>query len=115
MALISYNVWIAWCIFLADFYSLRKDVEVTSERVEEIRSSAGLQQLQHELADLESKAADGSFWDDRAKAQETLLALTDAKEKMKLLDKFKTKVNAHSLNYILLIILHCICDEEDNR
>lgn len=78
--------------FASDFYSLRKDVETTSERVEEIRASAGLQQLEQELEDLESKAAGSSFWDDRAKAQQTLLALTDVKERIKLLNEFKTKV-----------------------
>ncbi|PON89116.1 Peptide chain release factor [Trema orientale] len=77
---------------MQDFYSLRKDVETVSERVEEIRASAGLQQLEQELLALESKAADSSFWDDRARAQETLLALTDVKDKIKLLTEFKTKV-----------------------
>ncbi|KAG2696899.1 hypothetical protein I3843_07G081000 [Carya illinoinensis] len=75
-----------------DFYSLRRDVEGTSERVEEIRGSAGLQQLEQEFADLELKAADSSLWDDRDKAQETLLALTDVKDKIKLLTEFKTQV-----------------------
>ncbi|XVE62136.1 hypothetical protein DITRI_Ditri06bG0094600 [Diplodiscus trichospermus] len=77
---------------MQDFYALRKDVENVSERVEEIRTSAGLQLLEKELLDLESKAADSSFWDDRAKAQETLLALTDVKAKINLLNEFKTKI-----------------------
>ncbi|XP_022746638.1 peptide chain release factor PrfB1, chloroplastic-like [Durio zibethinus] len=77
---------------MQDFYALRKDVETASERVEEIRVSAGLQLLEKELVDLESKAADSSFWDKRAKAQETLLALTDVKDKINLLNEFKTKV-----------------------
>lgn len=77
---------------MQDFYSLRRDVETTSEHVEEIRASAGLQQLEQELADLELKAADSSFWDDRDKAQEILMALTDVKDKIKLLTEFKTQV-----------------------
>ncbi|KAJ6768219.1 PEPTIDE CHAIN RELEASE FACTOR 2 [Salix koriyanagi] len=77
---------------MQDFYSLRKDVETASQRVEELRASSGLHLLEQELADLESKAADSSLWDDRAKAQETLLALTDVKDKIKLLTEFKTKV-----------------------
>ncbi|KAH8501305.1 hypothetical protein H0E87_016208 [Populus deltoides] len=77
---------------MQDFYSLRKDVETASQRVEEMRASSGLHLLEQELADLESKAADSSLWDDRAKAQETLLALTDVKDKIKLLAEFKTKV-----------------------
>lgn len=77
---------------MQDFYSLRRDVETTSERVEEIRASAGLQQLEQERADLELKAADSSFWDDQDKAQETLSALTDVKDKLKLLTEFKTQV-----------------------
>ncbi|OAY34214.1 peptide chain release factor PrfB1, chloroplastic isoform X1 [Manihot esculenta] len=77
---------------MQDFYSLRRDVEAASERVEEIRASAGIQQLEQQLADLESRAADSSFWDDRARAQETLLALTDVKDKIKLLNDFKIKV-----------------------
>lgn len=77
---------------MQDFYTLRRDVEAISERAEEIRASAGLQQLEEELAVLEMKAADSSFWDDRAKAQETLLALTDVKDKIKLLTDFKTQV-----------------------
>lgn len=75
-----------------DFYTLRKDVEIASARVEEIRASAGLQQLQHEIALLESKATDTSFWDDRAKAQETLSALNDLKDRLRLLSEFKSMV-----------------------
>uniref|UniRef100_A0A2P2LHS2 Uncharacterized protein MANES_12G003100 n=2 Tax=Rhizophora mucronata TaxID=61149 RepID=A0A2P2LHS2_RHIMU len=77
---------------LTDFYSLRRDVETVSERVEEMRNSAGLQQLEDDLADLESKASDSSFWDDRARAEQTLLVLTDVKDKINLLNDFKTKV-----------------------
>ncbi|KAG4135935.1 hypothetical protein ERO13_D08G247600v2 [Gossypium hirsutum] len=77
---------------MQDFYALRKDVETASERVNEIRTSAGMQQLEKELVVLESKTADSSFWDDRAKAQETLLALTDVKDKINILNEFKTKV-----------------------
>lgn len=78
---------------MQDFYTLRKDVEAASERVEEIRASAGLQQLEKELAELETKAADSSFWDDRAQAQETLQAMTDVKDKINLLTDFKTKID----------------------
>ncbi|KAF3957546.1 hypothetical protein CMV_017454 [Castanea mollissima] len=77
---------------MQDFYSLRRDVEITSARVEDIRASSGLQQLQKELAALELKAADSSLWDDQDKAQETLSALTDVKDKIKLLSEFKTQV-----------------------
>lgn len=75
-----------------DFYTLRKDVETVLERVQEIRAAAGLKQLQEDLAALEAAAADRSLWDDRAKAQETLQALTDCKDKLKLLRDFKTQV-----------------------
>lgn len=92
-------------LLLVDFYSLRRDVETLSERVEEIRASAGLPQLELELADLESKAADSSFWDDRAKAQETLLALTDIKDKIKLLSEFKTKVHIFFFFFLFYFIL----------
>ncbi|KDO53117.1 hypothetical protein CISIN_1g0170091mg, partial [Citrus sinensis] len=78
---------------MQDFYNLRKDVEAASDRVEEIRASAGLQQLEKELAELEMKAADSSFWDNRAEAQETLQALTDVKDKINLLTDFKTKMD----------------------
>ncbi|KAK9293078.1 hypothetical protein L1049_021062 [Liquidambar formosana] len=77
---------------MQDFYTLRKEVETISARFEEIRASSGLQKLEEELAVLEMKAADSSFWDDRAKAQETLLALTDVKDKIKLLTEFKIQV-----------------------
>ncbi|CAO2832595.1 unnamed protein product [Amaranthus hypochondriacus] len=77
---------------MQDFYTLRKEVESTSTRVEEIVLSAGLQHLEKELAALESKAADSTLWDDRAKAQETLSALTDVKDKLKLLKEFQTQV-----------------------
>ena len=79
-------------VLLTDFYTLRKDVETTSQRVQEIRASAGLEQLEKDLADLETATADNSFWDDRAKAQQTLMALTDVKDKIKLLSEFKTQV-----------------------
>ncbi|KAK9138715.1 hypothetical protein Sjap_009309 [Stephania japonica] len=77
---------------MQDFYTLRKEVEIVTQRVEEIRASAGVQQLEEELSVLEKKAADSSLWDDRANAQEILLALTDTKDKIKLLTEFKTQV-----------------------
>lgn len=63
-----------------------------SNRVEEIRNSSGLQKLEQELADLELKASDSNFWDDRANAQDILLSLTDVKEKLRLLSEFQTQV-----------------------
>ncbi|CAI9090840.1 OLC1v1025701C1 [Oldenlandia corymbosa var. corymbosa] len=75
-----------------DFYTLRKDVEIASHRVEEIRASAGLKQLEEDLNQLEKAAADSSLWDDRANAQQTLQALTDVREKIKLLDDFKARI-----------------------
>ncbi|XP_057960955.1 peptide chain release factor PrfB1, chloroplastic [Malania oleifera] len=75
-----------------DFYALRKDVETTSKRVEEIRASACLHQLEEDLVVLEKRTADNSFWDDRIKAQEILLALTEVKDKINLLNEFKTQV-----------------------
>ncbi|BAT83503.1 hypothetical protein LR48_Vigan03g038000 [Vigna angularis] len=77
---------------LQDFYSLRRDVEIMLQRVEEIRESSGLQLLEQELANLEEQAADISFWDNRAKAQNILSTLADVKEKIKLLNDFKTQV-----------------------
>ncbi|XP_021857416.1 peptide chain release factor PrfB1, chloroplastic [Spinacia oleracea] len=77
---------------MQDFYTLRKEVENTSKRAEEIVVSAGSEHLERELADLESKAADSTLWDDRAKAQETLSALNDVKDKLKLLKDFRTQV-----------------------
>jgi len=62
------------------------------QRVEEIRESSGLQLLEQELANLEEQAADSSFWDNRATAQKTLSTLADVKEKIKLLNDFKTQV-----------------------
>ncbi|XP_028803101.1 peptide chain release factor PrfB1, chloroplastic isoform X3 [Neltuma alba] len=76
---------------LQDFYSLRRDVEILSRRVEETRESVGILRLEQELADLELKAADTSLWDDRAKAQEVLLTLTDVKDKIRVLAEFKTQ------------------------
>ncbi|XP_027772283.1 peptide chain release factor PrfB1, chloroplastic isoform X1 [Solanum pennellii] len=78
---------------MQDFYTLRKDVETVLERVQEIRAAAGLKQLQEDLAALEAAAADRSLWDDRAKAQETLQALTDCKDKLKVLRDFKTQAD----------------------
>lgn len=97
---------------MTDFYTLRKDVEIASARVEEIRASAGLQQLEQDIANLESKASDTSFWDDRAKAQETLSALNDLKDRLRLLSEFKSMVMFSLLNCIFLffasyIMLNC--------
>ncbi|KAL8532940.1 hypothetical protein ACS0TY_009269 [Phlomoides rotata] len=77
---------------MQDFYTLRKDVETISERVEEIRGGAGLKLLEKNLAELEEASGDSSLWDDRVKAQQTLQALTDVKEKIKLLNDFKAQV-----------------------
>lgn len=85
-------------LLVSDFYSLRRDVQVVSGRVEEIRASAGIKQLEQKLAQLELKVADSSFWDDRTKAQETLQSLNDVKDKIKLLSEFKTKVREHLLD-----------------
>ncbi|KAK9129456.1 hypothetical protein Sjap_009943 [Stephania japonica] len=43
---------------MQDFYTLRKEVEIVTQRVEEIRASAGVQQLEEELSVLEKNAAD---------------------------------------------------------
>lgn len=80
-------------------------MEITLERVEEIRDSAGLQQLEQEFANLELKAADSSFWDDRDKAQEALVALTDVKDKIRVLMEFKTQVYKSSKS--MLLYCHC--------
>ncbi|EPS67120.1 hypothetical protein M569_07654, partial [Genlisea aurea] len=77
---------------MQDFYTLRKDVEVTLQHVEEIRAAAGMKRLKENVADLEEAAADSSLWDDRQKAQQTLQSLTDLKEKIKLLNDFKAQV-----------------------
>ncbi|KAL8051949.1 hypothetical protein ABFX02_06G180900 [Erythranthe guttata] len=77
---------------MQDFYTLRKEVETISVRVEEIRTSAGLKQLEKTRADLEEASGDSTLWDDRAKAQQTLQALTDVKDKIKLLNDFKSQV-----------------------
>ena len=67
-------------------------MENTSKRVGEIVESAGLEKLEAELATLESKAAETSLWDDRAKAQEILSSLADVKDKIKLLKDFQKQV-----------------------
>lgn len=67
-------------------------MEIISERVEEIRASAGLKQLEEKRAELEDASGDSSLWDDRAKAQQTLQALTEVKDRIQLLNDFKTQV-----------------------
>jgi hypothetical protein len=84
----------AWEL-VADFYALRKDVELAVERVDEVRQAAGLEQLVEEIASLESKSGDSTLWDDPSKAQELLVALTEVKEKVKLLNDFKLQVRLH--------------------
>jgi len=82
------ELWISWYkvahnLVFVDFYYLRKDVEIMSQLVEEIKESSGLQLLEQELANLEEQAADSSFWDSRAKAQDqTLSTLADVKDKV---------------------------------
>lgn len=71
---------------------LRKDVETASKRVEEVRASSGLEQLEEEVRRLEMAATDDSFWDDRTRAQQILMALNDVKDKIKLLTEIKTQV-----------------------
>ena len=73
-----------------------------SQRVGEIRESSGLQLLEQELGNLEEQAADSSFWDNRAKAHETLSTLPDVKDKIKLLNDFKTQVRFTCINFQLL-------------
>ncbi|VAH29259.1 peptide chain release factor PrfB1, chloroplastic-like [Triticum dicoccoides] len=77
---------------MQDFYALRKDVELAVERVNEVRQDAGLEQLLEEIALLENKSGDSTLWDDPSKAQELLVALTELKEKVKLLKDFKSQV-----------------------
>ncbi|KAL6577954.1 Peptide chain release factor PrfB1, chloroplastic [Orobanche minor] len=77
---------------MQDFYTLRKEVVITSERVEEIRTAAGLNLLEKNTVDLEEASADSSLWDNCVKAQQTLRALADVKEKIKLLNDFKAQV-----------------------
>ena len=77
---------------VADFYALRKEVELAIERVSEVRQSAGLEQLMEEIASLEKKSADSSLWDDTSKAQGILVSLTEVKDRVKLLNDFKSQV-----------------------
>jgi len=77
---------------VADFYALRKEVELAVERVSEVRQSAGLEQLMEEIASLEKKSADSSLWDDPSKAQGILVSLTEVKDRVKLLNDFKSQV-----------------------
>jgi len=79
-------------IFATDFYTLRKDVELALERVNEVRQSAGLEQLEEDIAALEKKSTDSSLWDDPSKAQEILVSLTELKDRVKLLNDFKLQV-----------------------
>ncbi|ONK58385.1 uncharacterized protein A4U43_C09F11750 [Asparagus officinalis] len=79
----------------------RKQVEDTINivrechyNVEEITASAGLERLEADRTLLEKKDADSSLWDDPSKAQETLLTLTDVKDKIKLLSEFKSQEGA---------------------
>lgn len=77
---------------MTDFYALRKNVELAVARVGEVRQSAGLDQLEEEIASLEKKSADSSLWDDPSKAQEILVALTEVKDRVKLLNDLKLQV-----------------------
>ncbi|KAG2645945.1 hypothetical protein PVAP13_2KG469005 [Panicum virgatum] len=77
---------------MQDFYALRKEVELAIERVSEVRQSAGLEQLMEEIASLEKKSADSSLWDDPSKAQGILVSLTEVKDRVKLLNDFKSQV-----------------------
>lgn len=77
---------------MADFYALRKDVETSLQRVDEIRASAGLEKLEADFSDLENKSADSLLWDDPSNAQKILLALTEVKDKLKQLSEFKSQV-----------------------
>ncbi|KMZ64862.1 putative Peptide chain release factor [Zostera marina] len=77
---------------LQDFYALRKDVETSLQRVDEIRASAGLEKLEADFSDLENKSADSLLWDDPSNAQKILLALTEVKDKLKQLSEFKSQV-----------------------
>ncbi|XP_040382123.1 peptide chain release factor PrfB1, chloroplastic [Oryza brachyantha] len=77
---------------MQDFYALRKDVELAVARVNEVRQSAAMDQLEEEIASLEKKSADSSLWDDPSKAQEILVALTEVKDRVKLLNDFKSQV-----------------------
>ncbi|KAK9145387.1 hypothetical protein Sjap_005290 [Stephania japonica] len=43
---------------IADFYTLRKEVEIVMQQVKEIQASTGVQQLEEELSVLEKNAAD---------------------------------------------------------
>jgi peptide chain release factor 2 len=56
--------------------------------------------LEQELANLEEEASSSSFWDDQAKAQQTLSTLADVKDKIKLLNEYKTQVRYNSENII---------------
>ena len=75
-----------------------------SQRVEESIESSGLQLLEQQLANLEEQAADSSFWDNRAKAHETLSTLPDVKDKIKLLNDFKTQVRFTLYEFSTIIL-----------
>lgn len=65
---------------------------MATERVSEVRQSAGMEQLKEEISSLEKKSGDSSLWDDPSKAQEILVSLTEVKDRVKLLNDFKSQV-----------------------
>ncbi|CAM6117320.1 unnamed protein product [Calypogeia fissa] len=75
-----------------EFFSLRKSVNDSALKVEEILSSAALEEQESILADLEQQAAQSDLWEDPEKAQTTLSNLTDLKGDLSMLKSFQSKV-----------------------
>lgn len=81
---------------LPEFFSLRKNVYDSATKVEEILSSARLEEQESTVADLEHQAAQSDLWEDPAKAQITLSHLTDLKGDLTMLKSFRSKVSVQS-------------------
>jgi hypothetical protein len=80
-------------VALPEFFSLRKSVLDSASKVEEILSSAGLEQQESMVADLEQQAAQSDLWEDPAKAQLLLSNLTDLRGDVSMLKSFESKVS----------------------
>ncbi|RDX69729.1 Peptide chain release factor PrfB1, chloroplastic, partial [Mucuna pruriens] len=89
---------------VASDWALQGDVEIMSQRVKEIRESSGPQLLEQVHANLEEQAADSSFWDNRAKAQETLSTLSDRaiyEEAANLIKELEKSIDRYELTQLL--------------
>jgi hypothetical protein len=85
-----------------EFYAVRRQVEEAAERLRAATSTVDLKGQEARLADLEVQSSRNDLWDNPDKAQAVLSAITEIKQQIGEIQKFRSKVSDR-------LSIFCVC------